>query len=146
MRVADPEAAGDRFGFGNADSFAPSVYSPADLLVVLGVITFTSLAIGFPGQLTLTEVRSRRMSRKRKRSPLNDVVERVNDIYMSVVESEECMQRIACEVGGLAKDVGLKDNGVTKMADPFVPSKYKAYFKQFTKGQDCHKIKCGNMF
>ena len=47
-------------------------------------------------------------------SPLNDVVERVNDIYMSVVESEECMQRIACEVGGLAKDVGLKDNGVAK--------------------------------
>ena len=47
-------------------------------------------------------------------SPLNDVAERVNDIYMSVVESEECMQRVACEVGGLAKDVGLKDNGVAK--------------------------------
>lgn len=36
-----------------------------------------------------------------------DVVERVNDIYSSVVASEECMERIACEVGGLAKDVGL---------------------------------------
>ena len=47
-------------------------------------------------------------------SSLNDVVERVNDIYMSVVESEECMQRVACEVGGLAKDIGLKDNGVAK--------------------------------
>ena len=32
------------------------------------------------------------------------------------------------------------------MADPFVPSKYKAYFKQFTTGQNCHKIKCGNLF
>ena len=66
MTVADPEAAEDRFGFGNADPFAPPVYSPADLLVVLGVITFTSLAIGFPGQLTLTEARSRRSGRKRK--------------------------------------------------------------------------------
>ncbi len=32
------------------------------------------------------------------------------------------------------------------MADPFVPSKYKAYFKQFTSGQNCHKIKCGTYF
>ena len=36
------------------------------------------------------------------------MIERVNDIYGAVVESEECMQRIACEVGGLADDVGLK--------------------------------------
>ena len=40
-------------------------------------------------------------------NPMVDVVERVNDIYSSVVASEECMERIACEVGGLAKDVGL---------------------------------------
>ena len=47
-------------------------------------------------------------------NPLADVVERVNDIYMSVVESEECMQRIACEIGGLAEDVGLKENSLAK--------------------------------
>ena len=63
--MTDPESEG-RFGFGNADPFAPPVYSPADLLVVLGVITFTSLAIGFPEELTLTEARSRRSGRKRK--------------------------------------------------------------------------------
>ena len=49
----------DRFGFGNPDPFATPVYSPADLLVVLGVISFTSLAIGIPGELTLTEARRR---------------------------------------------------------------------------------------
>ena len=59
MRVADPEVA-DRFGFGDADPLAPPVYSAADLLVVLGVIGFTSVAIGFPGQLTLTSVRRRK--------------------------------------------------------------------------------------
>ena len=64
MRVADPEAA-DRFGFGDADPLAPPVYSAADLLVVLGVIGFTSLAIGFPGQLTLTSVRRRRKRKSR---------------------------------------------------------------------------------
>ena len=77
MRVADPEAAGDRFGFGNADSFAPSVYSPADLLVVLGVITFTSLAIGFPGQLTLTEVRSRKRKSRWNRGGSDELRDRL---------------------------------------------------------------------
>lgn len=47
-------------------------------------------------------------------SPLTDVVERVNDIYMAVVESEECMERIACEVGGLAGVVGLKENSLAQ--------------------------------
>ncbi len=40
-------------------------------------------------------------------NPMSDVVERVNDIYTAVVQSEECMERIACELGGLAADVGL---------------------------------------
>ena len=73
MRIADPEAE-DRFGFGfgNADPFAPSVYSPADLLVVMGVITFTSLALGFPGQMTLTSVRRSRMRKSRWNSGAAD--------------------------------------------------------------------------
>jgi hypothetical protein len=32
------------------------------------------------------------------------------------------------------------------MAENFVPSKYKTYYKQFQSGQNCHKIKCGNIF
>ena len=77
MTVADPEAAEDRFGFGNADPFAPPVYSPADLLVVLGVITFTSLAIGFPGQLTLTEVRSRKRKSRWNRGGSDELRDRL---------------------------------------------------------------------
>ena len=45
---------------------------------------------------------------------MTDVVERVNDIYSSVVASEECMERIACEVGGLAADVGLTQSPAVK--------------------------------
>jgi len=30
--------------------------------------------------------------------------------------------------------------------DLFVPTKYKTYYKQFTTGQNCHKIKCGTVF
>lgn len=41
------------------------------------------------------------------------MVERVQDIYMAVVESEECMERVACEVGGIAADAGI-NKGMTK--------------------------------
>ena len=47
-------------------------------------------------------------------NPLVDVAERVNDIYNSVIQSEECMERIACELGGLAGDVGLKESPMAK--------------------------------
>jgi hypothetical protein len=74
---------------------------------------------------------------------MSDVVGRVNDIYSAVVQSEECMERIACEIGGLAADVGLTQSPAVKLAGGFVPSKYKNYYKQFASGKDCQKIKCG---
>ena len=37
----------------------------------------------------------------------NSLVERVQDIYASVLESEECLERVACEVGGLVEDMGV---------------------------------------
>ena len=47
-------------------------------------------------------------------NPMTDVVERVNEIYNSVITSEQCMERIACELGGLASDVGLKESPMAK--------------------------------
>ena len=43
----------------------------------------------------------------------SNLVERVQDIYLAVVESEECMERVACEVGGIAADAGV-NKGMTK--------------------------------
>jgi hypothetical protein len=37
----------------------------------------------------------------------NSLVERVQDIYASVLESEECLERVACEVGGMVEDMGV---------------------------------------
>merc|ERR1712106_879466 len=73
-----------------------------------------------------------------------DVIERVNEIYTAVVQSEECMEKIACEVGALAGDVGLTQSPALKLAGGFVPSKYKTYYKQFTAGKDCQKTISSN--
>jgi len=110
--------------------------------IIIPLLALVGLSLLFPTYVSLTTVRKRREANEDV-NPMTDVVERVNDIYSSVVASEECMERIACEVGGLAADVGLTQSPALKLASGFVPSKYKSYYKQFQSGKDCHKIKCG---
>lgn len=110
--------------------------------IIVGILVLTGLSLLFPTFVSLTTVRRKRHAEDDV-NPMTDVVERVNDIYSAVVQSEECMERIACEVGGLAADVGLTQSPAIKLAAGFVPSKYKNYYKQFQSGKDCHKIKCG---
>merc|ERR1712079_839314 len=55
--------------------------------------------------VTLTSVR-------RKREAVEDagetnMVERMMDMYQAIIESEECLERVACDVGGLANDAGF---------------------------------------
>ncbi|TRY70297.1 hypothetical protein TCAL_09639 [Tigriopus californicus] len=149
-------------GYGSSQSYSqPSGYGGYDVgyeeeggkfdisAVIIPILIVFGLSLLFP---TITSVAVGNGGRKRRDvedaagNPLNDVVERVNSIYMAVVESEECMERIACEIGGLANDAGLRDSAITKMADPLVPSKYKKFMTQFKAGQNCHKLKCGQMF
>jgi hypothetical protein len=110
--------------------------------IIVGILVLTGLSLLFPTFVSLTTVRRKRHAEDDV-NPMTDVVGRVNDIYSAVVQSEECMERIACEIGGLAADVGLTQSPAIKLAGGFVPSKYKNYYKQFASGKDCQKIKCG---
>lgn len=110
--------------------------------IIVGILVLTGLSLLFPTFVSLTTVRRKRHAEDDV-NPMTDVVGRVNDIYSAVVQSEECMERIACEIGGLAADVGLTQSPAIKLAGGFVPSKYKNYYKQFANGKDCQKIKCG---
>merc|ERR1711997_1110305 len=110
--------------------------------IIIGILALIGLSLLFP---TFVSVSSRRKRDAEEANPMTDVVERVNEIYNSVITSEQCMERIACELGGLASDVGLKESPMAKMADLFVTAKYKPYYKQFKSGQNCEKIKCGSL-
>merc|ERR1711953_1073029 len=135
-------------GYGApSDSYGAVSYQEEEALpdltpIIVGILVLTGLSLLFPTFVSLSSVR-RKCHAEDDVNPMTDVVERVNDIYSSVVASEECMERIACEVGGLAADVGLTQSPALKLASGFVPSKYKSYYKQFQSGKDCHKIKCG---
>merc|ERR1711902_450310 len=74
--------------------------------IIVGILVLTGLSLLFPTFVSLTTVRRKRHAEDDV-NPMSDVVGRVNDIYSAVVQSEECMERIACEIGGLAADVGL---------------------------------------
>merc|ERR1711936_287813 len=109
--------------------------------IIVGILVLTGLSLLFPTFVSLSTVRRKRHAEDEDAS--QDVIERVNEIYTAVVQSEECMEKIACEVGALAGDVGLTQSPALKLAEGFMPSKYKTYYKQFVAGKDCHKIKCG---
>merc|ERR1739838_573525 len=112
-------------------------------LIIVGILVLTGLSLLFPTFVNITQVGRKKRHAEEEADQQTDVIERVNEIYTAVVQSEECMEKIACVVGALAGDVGLTQSPALKIAGGFVPSKYKTYYNQFTTGKDCHKIKCG---
>merc|ERR1719270_39088 len=128
--------------YAAAPSYGAAEAAVPDLTpIIIGILVLTGLSLLFPTYVTLTSVRRRRSAEGSQDSTENSLVERVQDIYMAVVESEECMERVACEVGGIAADAGV-NKGMTKLAESFVPKKYQKMMKNFNSAKDCHKIKC----
>merc|ERR1711881_529326 len=126
-------------GYGEASAGGLDLTS-----ILIPLLALLGLSLLFPTYVNLTSVKRRRRSLDEDSSE-NSLVERVQDIYMAVVESEECMERVACEVGGIAADAGI-NKGMTKVAGSFVPKKYQKMMKNFNSARDCHKIKCGSFF
>ena len=81
--------------------------------IIVGILVLTGLSLLFPTFVSLTTVRRKRHAED-EHDTQTDVIERVNEIYTAVVQSEECMEKIACEVGALAGDVGLTQSPALK--------------------------------
>jgi len=111
---------------------------PGILPFVAVILAIIGLSLLFPA---VVNVGRKKRSLAEESNPVYDIAERVNEIYGAVLESEECMEKIACELGGMAKD--LTASPVTSLVEPFVPTRYSQYYKQFKAGTNCDKIKCG---
>lgn len=84
-----------------------------------------------------------------KREP--DAVERlrarVSDIYSDVVSSDECIERMVCELGSAAKNVYYKDS-LIRVMNYFAPASYKKYLSTLKSAaytgdtSKCRLIKC----
>jgi len=55
---------------------------------------------------------------------------------------KRCVEKIICEAGELAGDVGLTKNPIFRLFGGFVPSKYSRLFKYFAYGENCYNMKC----
>jgi len=109
--------------------------------LMIPILLIAGLALLFP---SVTQVQIRK-KRSEDEVSGNSLMDRVQDIFLSVVQSGECMERISCEVGGILSDSSLSDNALTA-AEAFVPAKYKKFLRHFNdgnNGNDCHNIKCG---
>merc|ERR1711874_21946 len=128
-------APAEAYGAPDTSYSAPSYAADTGLdltTIIIPLLALLGLFLLFPTYVTLTSVR-------RKREAIEDagetnMVERMMDMYQAIIESEECMERVACDVGGLANDAG------------FDTTKYSKYMKQFASAKNCHKLKCGNLF
>merc|ERR1719330_1230922 len=92
-------------GYGET---APAEAGGLDLSTLLiPILIIAGLALLFP---SVTSVAVRKRRDVGDENPMNNMIERVQDMYMAVLQSEECMERVACEVGGLAEDAGRSRN------------------------------------
>jgi len=118
-------------------------------MLILPFIALIGLFLLFPTYITLDTVRRKRSVGDGEDAEaggvLANMVDRIQDIYGSVIESEECLERIACQIGGLARDAGMSSS-ISQVALLTAPTKYKKFARQFARPKNCHKIKCNNSF
>lgn len=145
-------------GYGAPESYSAPAYSadvapaygadgaveeggagPGLLPIIIGILSLVGLSLLFPTFVSLSTGRRKRSITDG--SPMTDMMSRIQDIYGAVLESEECMEKIACELGALSGDIGFSP--VAKVAESFIPSRYSNYYSQFKSGKNCDKIQCG---
>jgi len=113
-------------------------------LVILGglLLALSSLTFTFTGRAM------RESNEPGLVDQLHTEVERIFNVYLNAMESEECVQRAACQTGNYAQTFKHKDM-VLSVVEAFVPEHMKSnldIFKVAAKEgfelKKCHKYKC----
>merc|ERR1719232_2423315 len=113
----------------SAPSYGAAAETGLDLTtIIIPLLALLGLFLLFPTYVTLTSVRRKREAIDDSEVSVN-AVERMMDMYQAVIESEECLERVAC-------DAGL-DTSLASMASIMVPNKYSKYMKQFATAKNC---------
>merc|ERR1712038_1187018 len=113
-------------------------------LILIPILALLGLSLLFPTFVTINGTgRRKRDVMDEDESTTSNMINRVQDMYMAIMESEECIERVVCELGGLVEDAGYSKQ-MTRSLELFAPKKYQKMMKSFNKGKDCTKNnKCG---
>merc|ERR1712066_1006195 len=128
-------APAETYGAPDTSYSAPSYAADTGLdltTIIIPLLALLGLFLLFPTYVTLTSVR-------RKREAVEggvetNMVERMMDMYQAIIESEECLERVACDVGGLASEAGL-DTSLANLGSMMVSNKYSKLMKSFAKAK-----------
>merc|ERR1712170_181985 len=112
--------------------------------ILIPILALLGLSLLFPTFVTINGTgRRKRDVMDEDESSSSNMISRVQDMYMAIVESEECIERVVCELGGLVSDAGYSKQ-MTRSLEMFAPKKYAKMMKSFNNGKDCTKNnKCG---
>merc|ERR1711945_80364 len=112
--------------------------------ILIPILALLGLSLLFPTFVTINGTgRRKRDVMDEDESTTSNMINRVQDMYMAIMESEECIERVVCELGGLVEDAGYSKQ-MTRSLELFAPKKYAKMMKSFNKGKDCTKNnKCG---
>lgn len=110
--------------------------------LLIPILIITGLALLFPSTTVVPVNGPGRRKRDADEVEGPTMATRMLDIMQSVATSEQCMERIACEIGGMADKAGM-DKTMSKIAEGFVSKKAQKLMKKFNGSEDCRKIKCG---
>jgi hypothetical protein len=72
-------------------------------------------------------------------------VERLTQVVYAAINSQECIQRLLCEVGSLSRSFSNSTRTVTKAVEEYVPEKLKDSFNIFAKAEKCEQFRCGSL-
>jgi hypothetical protein len=72
-------------------------------------------------------------------------VERLTQIVFSAMRSEECIQRLLCELGSMSKSFSDTAHSVAVAVESFVPESIKSSYDVFAKAEKCDQYVCGSL-
>merc|ERR1711976_1020105 len=75
--------------------------------ILIPILALLGLSLLFPTFVTINGTgRRKRDVMDEDESSSSNMISRVQDMYMAIMESEECIERVVCELGGLVSDAG----------------------------------------
>lgn len=72
-------------------------------------------------------------------------VERLTKVVFAAMRSQECIQRLLCEVGSMSKSFSDTAHSVAVAVESFVPESIKASYDVFAKAENCEQYVCGSL-
>uniref|UniRef100_A0A0P5SG31 Uncharacterized protein n=1 Tax=Daphnia magna TaxID=35525 RepID=A0A0P5SG31_9CRUS len=72
-------------------------------------------------------------------------VEKLTQVVFAAMRSQECIQRLVCELGSMSKSFSDTAHSVTVAVESFVPESIKESYQVFVKADHCEQYVCGSL-